>query len=306
MYAASGRPRVPAGLSVVLNVCKEPGPTSHDVVARVRRMIGEQRVGHAGTLDPAAAGVLVVLVGSATRLVEYYVGHDKVYVAEIVFGVATDTHDVDGTIVGVSERIPDEAAVREALAAFRGEQWQQPPQFAAIKHHGRRLYRRARAGEGLEVAPRRVRIDRLELVRWAPPAAHVLLHCSAGTYVRSLARDLGERLGCGAYVHRLVRVASGPFTLAEARTLDAWEAAFADGTWRALVHAPDRALFACPVLLLDAMGERALGHGQPLAGRAPRADEPRIARAYDVAGRLVGVLRWEEGQGRWQPTKVLR
>jgi tRNA pseudouridine55 synthase len=220
--------------------------------------------------------------------------------------VATDTHDADGTIVALSDRVPDETAVREALAAFRGEQWQHPPQFAAIKQGGQRLYRRARAGEDTDIPPRRVRIDRLELLRWSPPAAHVLLHCSPGTYVRSLARDLGAQLDCGAYAHRLVRVASGPFTLAEARTLDAWEAAFADGSWRELVHAPDAALLAWPALLLDAAAERALGHGMPLAGRPPRASEPDLARAYDGAGRLAGVLHWEESRGRWQPTKVLR
>lgn len=296
--------RAPAGY--LLNVCKEPGPTSHDVVARVRRITGERRVGHAGTLDPAAAGVLVVCVGTATRLSAYYTGHDKIYAAEIVFGVTTDTYDAEGTIVATSGHLPDEAALRAALDALVGEQWQQPPPFAAIKQEGQPLYRRARAGEAVSAPPRRVVVHTLTLERWAAPAAHVLIHCSAGTYVRSLAHDLGQRLGCGAYVHRLVRIASGPFTLATAHRLDEWAAAFADGSWLELIEAPDVALLAWPALLLDAAGERALGYGMPLAGRPPRAGEPGLARAYSQSGELAGLLRWEEGRGAWWPMKLLR
>lgn len=306
MAAAQPPGRAPLPVGYLLNVCKEPGPTSHDVVARVRRIAGERRVGHAGTLDPAAAGVLVVCVGTATRLSEYYAGHDKVYAAEIVFGVATDTYDADGAITATSDDLPTEPALRRELDALLGEQWQQPPAFAAIKQEGQPLYRRARAGEAVSAPPRRVVVHALVLERWAAPAAHVLIHCSSGTYVRALAHDLGRRLGCGAYVHRLVRVASGPCTLATARTLDQWAAAFADGSWPELVDAPDLALLDWPALLLDEADERALGHGMPVAGREPRPGEPGQARAYGQSGELAGLLRWDEGRGRWWPTKVLR
>lgn len=306
MVAPQVARRPPGCAGYILNVLKEAGPTSHDVVAQVRRIAGEPRVGHAGTLDPAAAGVLVVCVGAATRLSEFFLGHDKMYAAEVVFGVATDTYDADGAIVATGGRLPDEPALRDALGAFVGEHWQQPPRFSAIKRGGQPLYRQARAG-GSEVAPpRRVTIHSLHLERWRPPAAQLFVHCSAGTYVRSLAHDAGQRLGCGAYLHRLVRIASGPFTLTSARTLGEWADAFATGAWPAMVEAPDRALLDWPALLLDAAGEGALSHGMPLGGRAPRAGEPRCARAYNRLGELVGLLRWEEERGLWRPTKVLR
>ncbi|ABK53284.1 tRNA pseudouridine synthase B [Acidothermus cellulolyticus 11B] len=210
----------------LLVVDKPAGITSHDVVARVRRLTGQRRVGHAGTLDPMATGVLIVGVGKATRLLGYLSGCDKEYAAIIRLGMTTSTDDADGEPVrraGV-ERL-SETAVREALTRFVGEFDQRPPAFSAVKVAGRRAYARARAGEDVVLPARRVRVDRIEL-RGSQRTdgfldLDVTIACSAGTYIRSLARDLGELLGVGGHLAALRRTRVGAFTIDEARTLDA-------------------------------------------------------------------------------------
>jgi tRNA pseudouridine55 synthase len=217
-----------SGAEGVLVVDKPAGMTSHDVVARIRRIAGTRRVGHTGTLDPSATGVLVVCIGRATRLVTALQAGTKTYAAVARLGVTTSSDDLDGEVLGTTSAAAlDESTVCGALSAFHGAIDQVPPMVSAIRVDGERLHERARRGEVVERPPRRVVIESIVLDRFTPgEAAEVafLVACSAGTYVRSIARDLGERLGVGGTLASLRRVANGPFTEMEAVTLDALEA----------------------------------------------------------------------------------
>jgi len=205
----------------VLVIAKPAGPTSHDVVALVRRLAATKRVGHGGTLDPFASGVLPLFLGRATRLVEYHLGDRKGYRATVCFGASSTTDDLEGELTPTDAPAPSRPAVEAALATFLGPISQRPPAYSAIKVAGRRAYAMARAGEHVELASREVTIHRLEIVEWDGtdpdrPIAVVGVECSAGTYIRALARDLGEAVGGAAYLGALVRTASGPFRLDDA------------------------------------------------------------------------------------------
>jgi tRNA pseudouridine55 synthase len=297
----------------VLIVAKPAGPTSHDVVALVRRLAQTRRIGHGGTLDPFASGVLPLFLGAATRLVEYHLRDDKGYRATVCFGATSTTDDLDGELTPAAGPAPSREAVVEALTGFLGEQLQRPPAYSAIQVGGRRAYQLARAGAAPELAPRRVELKRLELVEWDDadperPIAIVDVTCSAGTYVRALARDLGERLGTGAYLGALTRTASGPFALDGAHELDAIRAAAAasgpDGI-RALLLPPDAGLDEIPTVSLTASEIADAGQGRfvrPASGLAGTPDGIPL-RLVDRDGAIVGIGR-REGP-RIAPTKIL-
>jgi tRNA pseudouridine55 synthase len=198
-----------------LNINKPPGPTSHDIVARVRRLLPRGvRVGHAGTLDPFASGVLVVCVGGACRLASLVMGQDKKYVTTIRLGAASDTDDRTGTVTPLPDAVaPDESRVREVLRTFVGEIAQVPPSHSAALVEGQRAYNIARAGHEVTLAPKMVRIDRIDLLEYAWPLLKLEIRCGCGTYIRSLARDIGKALGIGGYCTELTRTASGAFTI---------------------------------------------------------------------------------------------
>lgn len=202
----------------VLLVDKASGPTSHDVVGRARRALGQERIGHTGTLDPFATGLLLLLVGPATRLAEYFHRLDKAYRATIRLGEETDTLDRTGRTVGTSDewRERTDADVRAALAEFRGEILQRPPAYSAKRVDGRRAHEMARAGEEVELEPEPVIVHELELIGWEPPEATVRTVVGTGTYLRSLARDVGRELGVGAHLRELRRTRIGPFGVGEA------------------------------------------------------------------------------------------
>lgn len=288
---------------------KGDGMTSHDVVARVRRLARQKRVGHAGTLDPAATGVLPVLLGQATRVAEYLSESGKAYRAVIRFGVETNTYDREGE---VTREAPVAGLTREgiaaALPAFLGEQDQLPPIFSAIKRDGKPLYALARAGETVVVEPRHVRIDALTIVGWQSPDLTLDVECGKGTYIRSLAFDLGRRLGPGAHLAALLRTRSGPFTLAQSLTLEELEAALATEAWRKRLFAADEALLDWQALILGEASETRMRQGQPLRyGSHPHGepDAEAPARAYSTDGRFLGIVRWSAEQVGWQPHKVL-
>lgn len=219
----------------VLVVAKPIGPTSHDVVGLVRRLAATKRVGHGGTLDPFASGVLPVFLGKATRLVEYHLGDRKRYRATVCFGASSTTDDLEGALTPVAGPPPARDAVVGAFGRFLGQIQQRPPAYSAIKVAGRRAYAMARAGQAVELEPRTVTVDELTLVSWDDarpdePVAVIDVACSAGTYVRSLARDLGLAVGSAAYLGALVRTASGPFSLDHAVALDDIRASAAAGS----------------------------------------------------------------------------
>jgi tRNA pseudouridine55 synthase len=204
----------------VIVVDKPEGLTSHDVVAAARRLLGEKRIGHTGTLDPLATGVLPLACGRATRLVRFLTASDKEYEATILFGVTTDTLDVTGEETGRSARAPARDEVVVALRTFEGEQMQVPPAYSAKKIAGRRAYELARRDEPVALAPVGVRVSRIELVEYGHDRCCISLTCSSGFYVRALVRDLGEQCGTGATLEALRRTRSGDFTLDEAVDLD--------------------------------------------------------------------------------------
>jgi tRNA pseudouridine55 synthase len=294
----------------VLVVAKPPGPTSHDVVGLIRRLSGTRRVGHGGTLDPFAAGVLPVFLGTATRIVEYHMGDDKAYRATLCFGASSTTDDRDGELRPGAAPAPSRQAVEEALAAFRGRILQRPPAFSALKIAGRRAYELARRGHAPELLPRPVTIHRLELVEWDDsepdrPTAVLEVECGAGTYIRSLARDVGEKLGCGAYLGALTRTRSGPFALEAALDLDQIRSAASDGPsgLAALVQPIDAGLEGIPAVPLSDEEVAAAARGQYVRpGHRPHAEPGATVRLQGLAGTLVGMGTWESG--RIAPTKM--
>jgi tRNA pseudouridine55 synthase len=295
--------RGPGRLHGYLVIDKPTGWTSHDVVGRVRRLTGERKVGHAGTLDPAATGVLPVALGLATRSLEFLAGSSKTYLAEITFGVRTDSYDVDGIVqsVGTTEGI-DETLLRRSLSNFCGIQQQIPPMHSAIKIDGRRLYELAREGSVIERSPRAIEIHEIELIEWNPPVATVCIDCSKGTYIRSIAHDLGEIFDCGAYLSNLVRLRAGPFTIADAWTLQELAELELVNDWESVAVHPDAALegFAGLVLGEDETKDWSFG-------RSIRADEdsPEWVRVYDEHGAWLGIGQNDGALQQWRPYKVV-
>ena len=285
-------------LSGILCVDKPLGITSHDVVGRVRRVAGLRRVGHAGTLDPLATGVLLLALGRATRLIEYLVGHDKVYQTTVRLGQMTATYDAAGDVL--EERpfhhltLPQ---IENALTQFRGDILQQPPIYSAIKQGGQPLYKLARQGKTEVERPYRpVTIHELTLLNWEPPHLSLRIHCSSGTYIRSLGHDLGEALGCGGHLSGLRRLAVGDFGLETAVPLN-------DLTPENITDyllAPDTAVRHLPRVDLPETAAADLLQGKPI----PQDDEPsaELVRAYGPDGEFLGVVAAEGNQ--WRARKM--
>jgi tRNA pseudouridine55 synthase len=298
-------------ISGIFNIDKPPGWTSFQVVSLVRRLSGVRRVGHAGTLDPSATGVLVVCLGQATRLTEYMMATTKVYRAEVRLGITTDTLDATGKILCQADPSNiDRRQVEEALADFVGEIDQVPPMFSALKHNGEPLYRYARAQRQVERPARRVTIHRLQLLAFQPPLATIEVECGKGTYIRALAHDLGQQLGCGAHLAALARLQVGPFTLADACSLPELEAAFQEDRWQSLLHPADAALPSWPAVTLSEAQEKAVRFGQCLAADsldpspAHAVENGQLCRAYSPRGQLVAILRYDADALLWRPAKV--
>ena len=295
-------------LSGILNVNKPPDWTSFDVVRFIRGHSRQKRVGHAGTLDPAATGVLPVLIGHATRLTEYLVDTTKEYVADIEFGVSTDTYDAEGEVVARADAsLITEAAVRDALDAFRGEILQAPPVYSAIKREGVPLYKRARRGEDIRAEPRPVRTELLDIISYGAPDLKLRVVCGKGFYVRSLAHDLGAALGVGGRLSGLVRTRVGAFRLADAVNVETLRGEFDDGNWTERVVAPDEVLLGWRAAILGDEATRDLLHGrgtalEPATGVLVAAGD--LCRAYSDTGDFLAILRCQDAT-TWRPEKVL-
>lgn len=278
----------------VLLVDKPAGGTSHDVVLAARRATGERRIGHAGTLDPFATGLLVLLLGRATRLLPYMSGEPKVYVATIRFGAETDTEDLLGTVTHTAP-VPDEAAVRAAIPRLTGEIEQIPPAYSAKRVGGRRAYDAARAGEAVELQPVRIRVHGWELLGWRGDALDVRITCGGGTYVRSLARDLGRLVGSAAHLTALRRERSGPFSVDDANTIDDLR----EGRLRILP--PLRAVSSMPEERLEDWAVRRVVRGIDVDASVPGRYGALVSASNDA---LVAVA--ERRGDRWQPRVVMR
>ncbi len=290
----------------IVNVNKSVGLTSHDVVARVRRITGQRKAGHAGTLDPMASGVLPVALGKATRLVEYLADADKAYAAVLMLGATTDTYDREGVVTPTPGAImPTRETLEAAMAAYRGQIKQLPPMYSAIKMGGKKLYELAREGITVERKERPVTIYTLELQSYDPPLARIFVECSKGTYIRSLAFDLGASLGTGAYLDALTRTRHGPFSIEDAVTLEELEATL-NGN-----DPLKRGIYPAEYIIRDwrthtatPNEERDIIQGKLVELPPPTgAERPQLA-AKTASGELLAVLYWDDSKGAWQPKKV--
>jgi tRNA pseudouridine55 synthase len=276
-------------LDGLLNVNKPAGWTSHDVVAKVRRLSGERHTGHAGTLDPLATGVLPLGIGQGTRVLEYLASAGKTYRAVIRLGVSTDTYDAEGAVTASASALDIPlSSIEQALAPFHGTFQQRAPMFSALKVRGRPLYRYARAGSVAEPPLREVRVDALRVRTYDPPDLEVEIECASGFYVRSLAHDLGQSLGCGGHVRALSRTRVGPFAIEDAVAVET----LAGGRVRDWLLALDAPLRFWPALIVGAGSETQVLNGRPLwlAARNPLPAR-ELCRAYSASGELVAVLR---------------
>jgi len=300
-----------AVLDGVLNINKEGGWTSHDVVAKVRHLLGGVKVGHAGTLDPMATGVLPVLVGRATRLSEYLVEWDKEYEAVLRLGETTDTQDATGAVL---ERRTIEALTRAAIyaavAQFRGPLEQVPPMYSAVKVGGVPLYRAARAGKTIAREPRTVMLHLLEVVAIHERDVTIRVVCSKGTYVRTLCADIGEVLGVGGHLQSLVRTRVGPFSLDQTLTVDDVATHHALGHLKQHLHSLDQVLDRLPSVEVDDQAVARVKHGIPVSPENIVARHEAVAQAkpgmpiriHDSQGQLVAIGR--SGESRSQPIRI--
>lgn len=289
----------------VLVVDKPSGPTSHDVVGLARRALGTKRVGHTGTLDPMATGVLPLVIGQATRLAQFLSLDDKEYLADIRFGLATPTYDATSAPADAEVAPVNLTGLDAALAEFRGTYLQMPPAFSAKKLAGTPAYQIARAGGSPELAPVEVRVTALEVVERDEHTARLRVACSSGFYVRSLAHDLGQRLGCGAHLTALRRTRAGDFTIEEAVMLADVNAGGASVASRMVPL--ERLLPGMPCVSLDEAGSRKARHGARLGAADlvsdASPDSPKV-RLLDDAGRFLGIAQREPG-GVLHPVVVL-
>jgi len=293
------------GWNGIFNINKPPGITSARVVSIVRKLTGARRVGHAGTLDPMAGGVLPVCVGPATRVVEYILEQPKVYRAEITLGVTTDTDDAEGRVIATRPLTGiDEARVRAVLAEFVGRIRQRPPAYSAVKVGGRRAYELSRRGVPVEVGVREVVVYRLSLVEFEPPRLTVEAEVGRGTYIRALARDIGERLGCGAHLSGLLRLRVGPFRLEDAVDLETLKGLLGSGQGSGILYPPDEPLLRWPAAILGPETARRVKSGQFLPFRGGLPDGQRV-RAYTAAGNFFGVLKFDRSHRALRPEKIL-
>lgn len=302
----------------ILNINKPWGKTSFSIVSMVKRLSGERRVGHGGTLDPAATGVLPVCLGQGTRVVEYLADSTKAYRAEIELGASTDTYDADGRITqrgdpsGISQD-----QLESALSSFCGLIRQVPPIYSAVKYQGKPLYELARAGIKVERRSRQVNIHHLELLDWHSPVVTIEVVCGKGTYIRSLAHDLGQILGCGAHLKSLIRLRCGLFDIKDAVSLPQLENAFRYGYWQHFVYPIDSVLLHWTAMVVSEDARQDIRNGQFLAVKdgdqasgypkrqvLQQSSTENRCRAYSLDGRFLGVLRFNSEKEQWQPEKV--
>jgi tRNA pseudouridine55 synthase len=288
--------------SGVLIIDKPAGVTSFDVVGLVRRRLGVRRVGHAGTLDPDATGVLPVLLGEATKLMAYLTDHDKEYRAVVRFGVRTDTQDLSGRVLSeVAVPVLARETVAAAARGFVGRIRQTPPMYSALHHEGRRLYELAREGVEVPRAPREVIVHAIEIEDVSGARATLRVVCGKGTYIRTLVADLGDALGVGGAVEQLVRLRVGPFRVEDAVTWDVLEHGPVSAL-RARVAPPEAALADWVEVRLDSARAAAFRHGQPVqsVGAAPG-----LARVHESDGALIGVGAVDADGDRLRPVRIL-
>ena len=291
----------------ILNIDKPYGITSMEVVRRVKRASGQKRVGHAGTLDPIATGVIPVCIGQATRVTQYLNDGRKEYEAQIELGVTTDTYDAMGEVLARCDPGDlSESDILTELKSFEGSIEQVPPMYSALKRDGKRLYELARAGIEVEREPRRVQVYDINLLELRGHVARVLVACGKGFYMRSLAFDLGQALGCGGHLKSLIRTKSGPFKVEEAISLEDAEDAFSSSDWPDILNPPDVVLSSMRATIVGSKIEDMVRNGRalPQGLRIPNGRANEKCRAYSVDGRFIAILTFDATLASWRPEKV--
>ena len=307
-------------MDVILNINKPKGKTSFSIVAMVKHFSGERRVGHAGTLDPEATGVLPVCLGKSTRVVEFLVDATKTYRAQVELGITTDTYDASGKVIHKSDPSNiNREQFKSALAPFSGPIEQTPPMYSAVKYQGKPLYKLARAGIHVERKSRTAQIHYIKLIDWQPPLVTVEIECGKGTYIRSLAHDIGQYLGCGASIKNLVWLKCGPFDIENAISISQLEVAFRYGYWRYYAYPMDIILLNWKAIIVGNTSETTIKKGNPLEfqniafpietescepKKQQRTPGENRCRAYNLEGDLLGLLRFDPEKEHWQPKKV--
>lgn len=302
MSSSTHMHRQAAAIDGVLVVNKEAGWTSHDVVAKVRGLLGGAKVGHAGTLDPAATGVLPVLVGRGTRIAEYLIDWDKEYRAILRLGETTDTQDATGRVLSQADtRAITEEAIREAVARFLGPQRQLPPMYSAVKVGGRPLYKAARAGETVERAERAIVVHSLDILAVDGRDVTLNVVCSKGTYIRTLCADIGEVLGVGGHLYALERRRVGPLSIEQSLTVGQVAVQAAIGTLQSHLVTLNQALVRLPAILITDEQARCVRHGGSVSpvgiGRLPFSADPICIRLQDKGGRLLAIGIYDPRSG---------
>lgn len=277
----------------VINVYKEAGYTSHDVVAKLRGIFHQKKIGHTGTLDPDAEGVLPVCLGKATRLCDMLADHDKVYETVLRLGITTDTQDITGKVLEKRQVQVTEEEVRSCIASFEGEQMQIPPMYSALKVNGKKLYELAREGKEVEREARKVCFYQIDVLKAELPFVSLRVHCSKGTYIRTLCHDIGQKLGCGGCMEKLVRTRVERFELTDARNLRQIQEYVSRGGFSQIVVPVDQMFDEYSAVYMSSEGDRLVHNGNPFPQSLAEKQEPgeERYRVYDSAGSFVGIFR---------------
>ena len=293
----------------ILVLDKPAGISSMEAVRRIKRASGIRRVGHGGTLDPMATGVIPICLGRATRLMEYMLDSSKEYIGEVRLGISTDSYDAEGEITGRSDPSGVEREdIEDVLNRFLGQIEQVPPMFSALKRKGKRLYELARQGIEVEREPRSMTVHSIRLADWNPPVATVHIECSRGFYMRSLAHDIGVQLGCGAHLESLTRLRTGRFRIADAVSIETAQRSFEEGSWSELLASLDSVLGDLRAIIVGETEQKSIQNGRPVPlsedNRTLRSDEQ--FRAYSQEGDFLAIMRFDSSDKCWQPNKVFK
>ena len=278
----------------IINVYKERGFTSHDVVAKLRGILRQKKIGHTGTLDPEAEGVLPVCLGSATKVCELLTDKEKTYRAVLLLGVTTDTQDTTGTVLKETPVVCEQQAVRDCIASFVGEQDQVPPMYSALKVNGKKLYELARQGIEVERKARRITIRRIEICKIDLPRITMEVTCSKGTYIRTLCEDIGKKLGVGAYMNTLRRTKTGPFSIEESYTVEDVEKLKENGQLESVMIPVDRMFEEYPKITLNPKQVKSVTNGMAMTYRG--GAEGQTYRVYDENGKFLCISKITDGR----------
>lgn len=292
----------------VINVYKPKGFTSHDVVAKMRGIMGMKKIGHTGTLDPLAEGVLPVCLGNGTRLCDMLTEKEKEYEAVLLLGKTTDTQDITGKVVKEREVVSTEEEVQEAIKSFVGEYDQIPPMYSALKINGKKLYELARAGKEVERKARRVTIYEVQVLQMELPYVKIRVLCSKGTYIRTLCEDIGEKMGCGGCMTQLVRTRVGRFRLQDAVTLETLQHSKEEGNLGKWVVRTDACFENCPALHIREAFEKLVENGNPFSPLQTQEESVcpngQWVRIYAAGGRFYGIYAYDSDKRIYRPVKM--